>query len=86
MASSVILACLKSVTEDALLSAWGVAGIATPLTHLAGVALCRPKEAGATSGASASVRRRGASLAFVLSGGPRHIVLQALSFVSIGRV
>lgn len=84
MASSVILACLNAITEDALLSAWGVAGIATPLTHLAGVALCRPKEAGAASAGSASDRRPGASLAFVVSGGPRHIVLQALSFVSAG--
>lgn len=81
MSVSSVLGALRG---DALLTAWAVAGLATPLVYVSGVAICTPAPAASAPApaAASSRRRRHAGLDFILAGGPRHLVLQALSFVS----
>lgn len=74
-------------TGDALLTAFAVAAASTVVAHAAGLSLYS-----SPSGGSGGARQRRGSrphgadveLHFLLSGGPRHLVLQALSFVSAG--
>ena len=74
-------AALGAVTGDALLSAAAVATASTLVAHVGGVLLCQ-------GGGGAATRRRprlhgpSVELHFLLSGGARHLVLQAFSFVS----
>lgn len=79
--SMTLHAALGAVTGDALLSAAAVASASTLVAHVGGVLLCQG------GGGTPTARRpllHGPSveLHFLLSGGARHLVLQAFSFVS----
>lgn len=89
MAGAAPLSLLAAFTGDALLSAGAVAAAATTAAHLGGVWLCT---AAPPPGASAAARARrprlhgpGTEVEFLLGGGARHLVLQALSMVGRGR-
>lgn len=70
---------LQAVTGDALLSAAAVASACTVLAHLGGVALC--KRDGGSGGRRLRLPGPRVELHFLLSGGARHLVLQAFSWV-----
>ncbi|PRW56972.1 Diacylglycerol O-acyltransferase 1 [Chlorella sorokiniana] len=73
-----ISAALAAVTGDALLSAAAVASACTLLAHLGGVALCQRDGSGGTCRFRLPGPR--VELHFLLSGGARHLVLQAFSW------